>query len=413
MSIPGQCPGCGRKFNAPDQYAGKSVRCPQCGQSFALGAAPADPSFAFTPERPAAPSTVTMPANAAPSSRRGLLIGAIAGGAFALLILGAGGLFAVYWFWGGSNSQWKEFASTDGGFRVLLPPGPTRNDKTDPEIAAVGRIREAVAQSPRTQARYSIHYYDLADRPINNYLYLSWLKHHLLSAGGKLATERDISRGPYAGKEIVLDMPDDQVLVRRVYLAEARVFWLTAQYPRSAETPEEAQKFFESFQIGSVPKVASRPSAPSASTPRPTTKKESPPTMTKPASPPTPPQPPPPGPGLVLSHDENSLVAAIQMYRMREKSPPLRLEKVLFEIARADAQNLAEGKPSTNRNDHGFRSVSSLTLQGQNLTPLQLAEHLTKLFGPQVAAKEMQAIGVGMAIAKDGKTHYVFLFGGN
>jgi TRAP-type C4-dicarboxylate transport system substrate-binding protein len=50
VSIASQCPGCARKFNAPDQLVGKNVRCPQCNTSFALqaaaGGAPANFDFA-------------------------------------------------------------------------------------------------------------------------------------------------------------------------------------------------------------------------------------------------------------------------------------------------------------------------------------------------------------------------------
>jgi uncharacterized protein YkwD len=56
----------------------------------------------------------------------------------------------------------------------------------------------------------------------------------------------------------VVDLPNDQIRVRRIYLAEARVFLVTAEYPRMVPPAPEAQRFFESFKIKAVPK-AERP----------------------------------------------------------------------------------------------------------------------------------------------------------
>src|SRR5262249_16778156 len=100
----------------------------------------------------------------------------------------------------------------------------------------------------------SVHYYDLAERPVNDYLYFGWMKKRLLAAGGKLAQEREVSPSQYPARELVVDLPDNQVTLRRVYLAEARVFWVTAQYPQAAVPPAEAERFLDSFQITSVPK---------------------------------------------------------------------------------------------------------------------------------------------------------------
>ena len=37
MPIHGQCPGCGRKFQAPDKLSGKRVKCPNCSAVIQLG----------------------------------------------------------------------------------------------------------------------------------------------------------------------------------------------------------------------------------------------------------------------------------------------------------------------------------------------------------------------------------------
>src|SRR5574340_910886 len=38
MAISVECPGCGRKFQAPEELAGKRARCPQCSAVIQVGA---------------------------------------------------------------------------------------------------------------------------------------------------------------------------------------------------------------------------------------------------------------------------------------------------------------------------------------------------------------------------------------
>jgi hypothetical protein len=56
MSIKAVCTGCGKAFNAPDQYAGKKVKCKVCGAAFRVPGTAATASDAprATPVKPAA-----------------------------------------------------------------------------------------------------------------------------------------------------------------------------------------------------------------------------------------------------------------------------------------------------------------------------------------------------------------------
>lgn len=55
MPIPIQCPACGTKLQAPDQVAGKKVKCPKCGQVVAVPAAAGAAVAAAASGRPSAP----------------------------------------------------------------------------------------------------------------------------------------------------------------------------------------------------------------------------------------------------------------------------------------------------------------------------------------------------------------------
>ncbi len=259
MSIATQCPKCGQRFSAPDHALGQSVRCSQCGNAFIVqlpaGAAPPAARTSISRSGPAIASklTVSRPIVAKEPAKRSLWLGLL----LAVVFLGGLGT-AVFFAWrlfsGGPAIEWKEFVSAEGGFTVLMPTNPEQQEHDDPKIVTVGKIHE-IGTKPVGARTFSVQYYDLADRPINDYLYFSWLKNRLLEKGGKFRRENEISPSTYPCKEIVVDLADDQILVRRIYLAEARVFLLTAEFPKTPAPTPDAQKFFDSFKITSVPKV--------------------------------------------------------------------------------------------------------------------------------------------------------------
>src|SRR5436853_7220952 len=44
MAIVVACEGCGKRWKAPDHYAGRKARCTQCGNAIMVGASPPVPS---------------------------------------------------------------------------------------------------------------------------------------------------------------------------------------------------------------------------------------------------------------------------------------------------------------------------------------------------------------------------------
>src|SRR5688500_918626 len=63
MSVKAVCTGCGKAFNAPDQYAGKKVKCKVCGAAFRVPGPP-------TADAPRTPTAKPAAAAAASSSAR-------------------------------------------------------------------------------------------------------------------------------------------------------------------------------------------------------------------------------------------------------------------------------------------------------------------------------------------------------
>lgn len=414
MSIASQCPGCSRKFSAPEQLLGKSVRCPQCNHQFVVQAGP---SAAITSSGPAPvpePSATDAPETPAPRSKRGLLVGI--GAAVAALVaftcLGGGGYLVYALLFRGPTADWKEFASTDGGFTVLLPPNPAQKEQPDPKINY--KIR-AVSAEPAKAQNYSVQYFDLADKPINNHLYFAWLKNHLLAGGGKLARENEVNLESYPGREMIVEMPNDEVLVRRVYLAEARVFFLTAQYPKG-KSPAAAQKFFESFKITSAPKttVAVAPPPPPAqpTMPQATNPIRLPPIVLPPAT--TQPTPPVVTAPFPVKPEELALVEALNRLRQEEKVGAVKPMKELFDVARIEAEEKAGLRPAGKQAEFKFSTFRlGVPVRGM-VSAQQVIEHLAaaRTLRNQAVEPEYENIGVGFSTGKDGVTQYIIILGG-
>jgi len=74
MSVKAVCTGCGKTFNAPDQFAGKKVKCKVCGTAFRVpgpaAAAEAPRTAAVTPAAAAAASRTASKAAAAATARK-------------------------------------------------------------------------------------------------------------------------------------------------------------------------------------------------------------------------------------------------------------------------------------------------------------------------------------------------------
>ena len=69
MSIKAVCTGCGKAFNAPDQYAGKKVKCKVCGAAFRVPG-PAAATTADAPRAASAKPAAARTASAPPAARK-------------------------------------------------------------------------------------------------------------------------------------------------------------------------------------------------------------------------------------------------------------------------------------------------------------------------------------------------------
>ena len=222
------CPACAAVYKVPETLLGKNLRCKGCQANFVAAAASPAPASPFADLPASAPADAPQPAADKPARGRGKAVILVT-----LVLLGLLAVGGLVWFLAFGGVSWQEFASKEGGFVVLVPGSPTPGKANDAKMGV--ELKEIVAKPSKSGPTYTVQYADLREKPINDYLYLSWLKHNLLDSmpNGKLSEELEIKLGSHTGKQLTLDLPEDQRLVRRMYLVENRIFLVTALHPRT------------------------------------------------------------------------------------------------------------------------------------------------------------------------------------
>lgn len=217
---------------------------------------------------------------------------------------------------------------------------------------------------------------------------------------------------------MTLDLPNEQRLVRRIYLAENRVYLVSAQHGRGAMP--DADKFFESFKITYNPPKSATPKPPTESaTPPPTQVVVAPPPKGTPKMTPVPtakapPDAPPVPADFAITDDERAIVNEINKLRAGDKVAALKPGKKLFEAARAEVVGVATKKPVP-PTVFGSQNIYRLSVPSRGpVSPAQLVQSLaaTKFSRRELVDTDFQEIGVGIAKGEGDTTYYLIIFAG-
>jgi hypothetical protein len=148
---------------------------------------------------------------------------------------------------------WKEFASTAGGFKVLIPGTPKQYTLDAESDFGKGVLHMNTVQAGKTM--YGANYCDFPAGirmvPLKK-VYDSSRDGAVANLEGKLASEKDIKLGEHPGREIRIDLAGGKQLFRvRVYLVNQRLYQVVVMGTKEAATSKEADKFLDSFKLAS------------------------------------------------------------------------------------------------------------------------------------------------------------------
>jgi hypothetical protein len=144
-----------------------------------------------------------------------------------------------------AETEWKEFTSSEGNFRVLFPEAPQQ--KTDTERNVHRFTAGAGAES------YGLTFADYPPGTDWENAVNRERDSIVNSAGGSIVNEQRTSVEGYPGKWIRF-VGRDTIDELTIYFVEQRLYVLHAFAPKSASRPENFSTFLNSFQLLSKPK---------------------------------------------------------------------------------------------------------------------------------------------------------------
>ena len=151
----------------------------------------------------------------------------------------------------GDEPEWKEFASKEGRFKVLMPGIPKQNQVETESDFGKGILHMNVVQAGKTM--YGANYCDfpaaIKKVPLKQ-LFDSSRDGAVANLEGKLANEKDIKLGEHPGREIQIDVANGKQLFRvRVYLVDQRLYQVVILGTKEQATSKTADRFLDSFKL--------------------------------------------------------------------------------------------------------------------------------------------------------------------
>lgn len=147
--------------------------------------------------------------------------------------------------------EWKEFASQEGRFKVLMPgtPKPEKFDTESDFGKGVLYMNSVAVDKTMYAANYCDFPAEIKKAPIKQ-VFDSSRDGAVANMQGKLAGEKDIKLGDHPGREIQIEVAGGKQLFRaRVYLVEQRLYQVVVMGSREAANSKEADKFLDSFKL--------------------------------------------------------------------------------------------------------------------------------------------------------------------
>lgn len=153
---------------------------------------------------------------------------------------------------GETEEEWATFESEEGRFSILFPGEP--KEQTESVSTAIGTIETEFFMVEQKDMAYSLNY---ADYPADIVaasdagMMLNGARMGAVSnVNGELLDEKEITLDGYPGREIRIEIDEDDIIVRaRFYLVENRLYVVQALSKKSKASSEEIDEFLDSFEL--------------------------------------------------------------------------------------------------------------------------------------------------------------------
>ena len=146
--------------------------------------------------------------------------------------------------------SWIEFNSKEGGFSILMPHKPARQNS--PTSTDVGTVDIVIFTATTDGAFYGVIYSDFPSVPSNDVEINKRLDKGrdggIAQAKGKLVSETRITLDGFLGREIKAKL-DEGYLLARVYSVKQRVYQIIMAGNEADLASENAKRFFNSFKL--------------------------------------------------------------------------------------------------------------------------------------------------------------------
>jgi hypothetical protein len=157
-----------------------------------------------------------------------------------------------------ARPSWQPFTSAEGRYSVHFPGTAAISvQEGDPPV------HQAEVRLPRLDMVFQVSYFDLPASDADPDQLLDTVCGRVLKeevSHGTLAGQQPITSGTVAGRELRIDLPEEVVMVRRVFVSQPRVYFVTFVATRARADSAEARQFFDSFQL--APSAESAASSP-------------------------------------------------------------------------------------------------------------------------------------------------------
>jgi hypothetical protein len=144
---------------------------------------------------------------------------------------------------------WQEFASKEGGFTVAMPGTPQEQP-----FETKTPFGMAKATNWRVEAQVARYIVAIIDCPVPvapdqvDQLFQGISEGFASSAKGKVKSDKKISLEGNAGREYVIELPNQAIVKNRSYLVKQRVYSLSVG-PLEKIAAEDADRFMDSFKL--------------------------------------------------------------------------------------------------------------------------------------------------------------------